>query len=220
MRLPAGRVWTERELEFLRDSYRSCSVVEIAAKLHRTEQAVRNKAFQLDLGRCQAMTLDDIELLKRLQARQLSAQRIAKLMRRSTPYIRRKCAELDLRTKTNKCWTPKEDEQIALLAARGATDKEIAAALRCSITSVRARRRTLKVKPARARPWTDHDTETLKALVDISHEYHSIAESMGRSYHYIKRKCKELQLGPCRDGRESIQINQTQQTTVELLSAG
>ena len=56
-----GDSWSVDQSAFLQRNYTTLPVSEIAAKLNRSEAAVRTKAFQLELGRCQALTVDEVE---------------------------------------------------------------------------------------------------------------------------------------------------------------
>lgn len=153
VRFPKADGWTGDQINFLKENYTKLPVREIAAKLNRSEPAVRTKAFQLELGRCQALTVDEVDWLKRLHTRNLGVAQMARIMKRSKGYIRRKCLLLGLPVKRRKPWRPEDDAKIIELAGKGETDLRIAKILNRSVVAVNSRRRTLDAAQGNRTLW-------------------------------------------------------------------
>jgi hypothetical protein len=154
VRFPKGDAWTADQTEYLRENYLKLPKREIAARLNRSEAAVRRKALQLELGRCQTLTADEEEWLKRMHARSLGVAQIARIMKRSQGYIRKNCLLLGLEVKTRNPWRPEDDAKVIELAMFGETDNRIANIVNRSVIAVKSRRRTLHVDFGKRTSWT------------------------------------------------------------------
>lgn len=146
MQFPKGDGWTGDQNAFLQENYASLPVREIAARLRRSEAAVRTRAFQLELGRCQALTIDEVDWLKRLHARNIGVAQMARIMKRSKAYVRKNCLMLGLPVRRRKPWRAEDDARVIELARNGETDARIAKLLNRSVIAVKSRRRTLHVE--------------------------------------------------------------------------
>lgn len=70
-------VWSEKELQLLRDSYGSISIAEIAKIIGRSRAAVRNKAYELRITSDAKWSHEEVEELKRAYAGAESNQELA-----------------------------------------------------------------------------------------------------------------------------------------------
>ncbi|RLC78613.1 MAG: hypothetical protein DRI61_09580 [Chloroflexi bacterium] len=92
----SNKRWTDEEIAFMKDYYGILSPKEIARRLGRSYNAVRNKAVELGLTKSLDWTDKEIALLKALYGR-MPASEIAKLLGRSEDSVYHKAMRLGLK---------------------------------------------------------------------------------------------------------------------------
>lgn len=100
--------WTEEQLQYLRDNYKTMTHKEIGVVIGRTDAAVRNKAYDLRLGKADyEWSAEEIEKLKEFYAQAgadgpIDLIGFARSMGRMKSNICRKARQLELGTNVNR----------------------------------------------------------------------------------------------------------------------
>jgi len=96
-----GRKWTAKEVALLKELYPECPVPEIAKKLGRTVNAVKNRAHQLGFKRKSYLeklwTAQELQLLSQLYPTHKDIQDIAQRIGRSPSAVIGKAYFIGLR---------------------------------------------------------------------------------------------------------------------------
>ena len=90
------RRWTDKEIAFMKDYYGVLPAKEIAERLDRSYDAIRNKASELGITKDNTWSDKEIALLKALYGR-MPASEIAKILDKTEAAIYHKASRLSLK---------------------------------------------------------------------------------------------------------------------------
>lgn len=96
------RLWTEEEINFLKENYDILSVKEISIKLNRTIDAVKNKLKKYHLRVTAKWNQNNLNKLKILFLQKISIKDISKIFNCTEPAIKAQLGKLGLQTKQHK----------------------------------------------------------------------------------------------------------------------
>ena len=111
--------WSKEEIRFLQKYYLNMSSYEIAEKLDRTSDTIKQKAHTLELYKKRhcLWSPEDIKILKKYFHR-TSTQKVAEMLGRNINTVRLRASRLGLkkstkhRSETGNWWSPKEIEYL------------------------------------------------------------------------------------------------------------
>lgn len=189
-------VWSEEELELLRNARGRQDLPRVAKITGRSLGAVKRKVYDLELtGLARGFrfwTTHEIALLKE-HYKTLGAARLAEMLGRPRPLVSLKAGKLGLHEGPKKSrWTPEELDIIAQGSATQQPLGEVVRKLGRSVDAVRSKAHLLGLKLRHM--WDPKDTQTLAELRDRGTSFPEIAEILGYTPSTVRKAAKRLGL--------------------------
>jgi DNA-binding CsgD family transcriptional regulator len=188
-----GKLWSEEEIEFVRDNYQDMTDKEIAEELNRSKHSVRSRR---NIEGWNKKTQDeepwDEEETAFLRENydDLTASEIADRLGRKVRSVHNKAERIDLRKQVRQKWS---EEEVAFLREHNSDmdDSELADELDRTERSVHSKRGELGL--TESRKWTESDVEFLRDnWEDMSDG--QIADRLDHGVHGTKKKRQQLGL--------------------------
>lgn len=193
--MPRSRYWTPEELELLSEKWGTESVGRIAARLRRSENAVKEKAYRLGLG-AHLLAGNGIPLLELCRviygyAKQSDGKEKARVwMCAGLPvYYQRVRKNQFLMVRIDRFWQWAEQHQELINLSR--LEENL---LGIEPAWARKKRRIDQLNPVQwKRPWTPEEDDLLRALLaEYRLSYFELAQRFNRSENAVRRRIYDL----------------------------
>lgn len=194
-------VWTEEEIEKLKELSKTKSSIEIATILNKTEKQVTTKASSLGIELIRnhrRWTEEETNTLLSIYDK-YSVNEIARKMNRSDQFISKKMDELNLPKKfKRKSWT-EEEVKLLIKYLDDYSINEISVKLNRTTPSITAKLKEIKMKVKKSKKvWSEEEVKLLTELVREEYSVDDIADKLNKTHsavlnkmHYLGLKAKK-----------------------------